>query len=1358
MKRSFPSGFEGLARQPFTRAGTRSIASRKSTDRRVELYDTLIVSSNLEDGSSHSSPLRSASSKILVSASSGRNAERGVALVITLIMLSIITVVTVAFLALSQRERAAVGQSTQQTIAEMAAETGRERATAQIISRVLNTNADQSALGPDLMVSLAESNALNQLWPDPWVPVYVTNRAAPLGEDRSYLDLNRNRRFDPSGDFDDQGNPRPDTVAPGTPPYQHYLGDPMWIGVLEHPDRPHSADNRFIARYCFLVVPAGRTLDLNYVHNSTLETNLNNNFIGFFRNQGFGTWEINLAGFLADLNTNANMWGSYNFIPDPAGRSAGAAFDDARDILKYRYTPLGQALPWPPRTALQALPDLLVAPSFGNDFIDSFGTHPWVPLGRYYTNDPDLSIGPWPAAANLAWSGSGDLRHFFSVHDYFTLGNKGLSSFTSKLGLASQQPDSYDRYTFYRLLAQVSTDTASQDKPADEGKINLNYANVRTNAAGQIETVTGLGTNFNAWDPQTFFLVTADKLLTNEFLRYPTNHPFYSTNLGLINGRRIPIFTNGSSLAFSPFAWGRTNQPLYSPRIHQLLQLAANISEATQRDKVGETEPFFPAVFRPQFYREPTGDIFIVGYTNDPSPTFRNNRWHDLDDPFATNSVGKVAKDDNIYGIPLIIGARKGFPNFNEVAMLSAVQVTRKLEFRKLTLDGSPVETNQMFIIGVSNQFGVEAWNSYSNTSKPYPRSLRMEVGMTTQALLTNDAGLVVNSNFVSAIPVTNIVGGTWAGQKFAVSPIQHQITLANSVFYTTPTPRLVPVTATTAFERSQSSYTYIWGLTVRSKLLFFLIDTGVTPNRIVDAVSLSGLESRFDVSEELSKTRLNTANKQKDDFWDLTPWRNATQGVRRQIAVSAGIEDVGADWSSYGGQDPSTGNDKAKAIDAFRIFLNVGLSPLVYTDLSQLPPPTLVMQAPFQPVKRMLQTTTWEVNDPLVHYTLADLRDATNNSTVLTIDPNTPVSLTQRLLGKVNDRYRPWGKTMTANEDEPDDSAIKDPGVFSSDYWEFPQQKLPNVGWLGRIHRGTPWQTIYFKAKPAGPEGGVETWLRAGGGPAWTMETHPTNDWRLVDLFTTAPNDLAARGRLSVNQTNLAAWSAVFSGIGVASLFPSNTAIGEIAMPEDEVFQPAATDGKAFAAGVPPALAQIVEGINRQRDRMPNRMFRSVGELLSTPELTDESPFLKPPYTPPDMALRKFIAKDSAMTDLEMERIPAQMLSLVTVGEPRFVIYAWGQSLQPAPYGVQYDNNGFIRPGAQGYPIIEPNSIITVASGNLFRFCGNYQVTAEVATRTVLRIDMDPNRLDASITPPDPRSFVRPRAVIESFNILPNE
>ena len=60
---------------------------------------------------------------------------------------------------------------------------------------------------------------------------------------------------------------------------------------------------------------------------------------GFLRNQGVGSWEINLAAFLTDLNTNE--WDpitvsltSYNYLATP---NRGAGFEDSLALLKYRY-------------------------------------------------------------------------------------------------------------------------------------------------------------------------------------------------------------------------------------------------------------------------------------------------------------------------------------------------------------------------------------------------------------------------------------------------------------------------------------------------------------------------------------------------------------------------------------------------------------------------------------------------------------------------------------------------------------------------------------------------------------------------------------------------------------------------------------------------------------------------------------------------------------------------------------------------------------------------------------------------------------------------------------------------------------
>src|SRR5882724_1793672 len=75
---------------------------------------------------------------------------RGVALVITLIMLSIITFMAVTFLVLSQRERSSVNGATDQKIARNASDAALARVSTELLTRImLQTNFQDF----DLMVS-----------------------------------------------------------------------------------------------------------------------------------------------------------------------------------------------------------------------------------------------------------------------------------------------------------------------------------------------------------------------------------------------------------------------------------------------------------------------------------------------------------------------------------------------------------------------------------------------------------------------------------------------------------------------------------------------------------------------------------------------------------------------------------------------------------------------------------------------------------------------------------------------------------------------------------------------------------------------------------------------------------------------------------------------------------------------------------------------------------------------------------------------------------------------------------------------------------------------------------------------------
>ena len=79
-----------------------------------------------------------------------RNSERGVALVITLIMLALVTFMTVVFLAVSRREKASVGVTADIVSARLMTDAALARAQSEIASRML---ASGNPFDYDLIVS-----------------------------------------------------------------------------------------------------------------------------------------------------------------------------------------------------------------------------------------------------------------------------------------------------------------------------------------------------------------------------------------------------------------------------------------------------------------------------------------------------------------------------------------------------------------------------------------------------------------------------------------------------------------------------------------------------------------------------------------------------------------------------------------------------------------------------------------------------------------------------------------------------------------------------------------------------------------------------------------------------------------------------------------------------------------------------------------------------------------------------------------------------------------------------------------------------------------------------------------------------
>jgi hypothetical protein len=376
------------------------------------------------------------------------------------------------------------------------------------------------------------------------------------------------------------------------------------------------------------------------------------------------------------------------------------------------------------------------------------------------------------------------------------------------------------------------------------------------------------------------------------------------------------------------------------------------------------------------------------------------------------------------------------------------------------------------------------------------------------------------------------------------------------------------------------------------------------------------------------------------------------------------------------------------------------------------------VMQTPFNPAAFIYQHTSWQANDPLVHYTIGDLIDP-GKDIVDTAVGNPPLGN----IGQVNTRYRPWGGYQQNADPQTDyNLALKDPGITQSSGWDFPTNKFPNIGWLGRVHRGSAWQTVYMKS----PLVNLNDWKK------WTGDsvqipnrgddaslTTPVNDYGLFDLFTTSINDNAARGQLNINQTNLAAWSAVLSGVNVLT----NSTAG---LTGPAVISPAGI----YDTNNPTAVARIWMAINAARANnntnsivFKNHTFQHLGDVFAAPELTVASPFLN--------TNRLATLPAGGINDEVMERIPQQIMSLLTLNQtPRFVIYSFGQTLHPADHSL-------------------------VIGGTFNGLCTNYQITAESAVRAVVRVEgtSDPRFVNGRVDT-EGRSYP-PHLVVEQFNVL---
>jgi hypothetical protein len=697
-----------------------------------------------------------------------------------------------------------------------------------------------------------------------------------------------------------------------------------------------------------------------------------------------------------------------------------------------------------------------------------------------------------------------------------------------------------------------------------------------------------------------------------------------------------------------------TNQ--YTPAVHRLLQVSANIYEAT-------TTNFYPTVFRPLFGTDGAGDVFITGYTNLNSSSGFNTVSGltdlQLSMPFDAVAIAALPSTDvspnvNIYGVPWIIGAKKGFPNFNEISAENSLAVTRRLQLTRTTNStpgSTPVitATNQMYVMSLSSSIGVELWNSYASN---YPGTIQIAVNENASTMITNDdQGLhewvlqPFSTNVLFSINSWPETSPQYAGTPNHASFIPIVFTgptLTNSIyrsaFYaggpdlvpTNSLPSPVPWESTSA--DGNGFHFPQFGVLFTNRLQVFMLDLTNGVYHVIDYVHFAGPDSAYNVNPYLAD--YDTVN--HVGVWDTNyptgsaPPTGATYGAINQIQISkkgansVPIED--GQWQSDPEAVPLGGTIAAQAA-YFQAFFIPGNHYGTTTNLQ------LSEVAPYAPTRYILQYTTWQVNDPLVHYLASDIDEPPLNNTS-TPQPglhayNFPVTnaLTTLNLGQLNDRYMPWGGNpllaLEGQELQFDPNAYnlaeRDPLVYSPDDWNFPAGQPLSSSWLGQVHRGTPWQTVYLKSSPID----TATWAQWTGDMLTISNQYfdasnsaPVQDWHLASLLASLFNTNNFTSLFRVNDPNPNDWQGLLNGL--TALTNDNSEVNPVLISSNS-----------------PQASVIADAIQSERALQPGQIFRDVGDVLATPQLAEQSPFING-------------ANTNTFTDAACEIIPSQLLSLL--------------------------------------------------------------------------------------------------------------
>ena len=406
-----------------------------------------------------------------------------------------------------------------------------------------------------------------------------------------------------------------------------------------------------------------------------------------------------------------------------------------------------------------------------------------------------------------------------------------------------------------------------------------------------------------------------------------------------------------------------TNQ--YTPAVHRLLQVTANIYDGTSTN-------YYPSVFRPLFSRDASGSVFITGYTNlsvvaDPAsdPQFAA--------PVDAANVQGTNVAVNVYGIPWVIGAKKGFPNFNAFSMESVFSIARKLMLTRPSTavtflsDPGAYTFAQQFTLGLTNYLQVQCWNSYR---ADYSNGQPVEIFATdwSTVVLTNDEGMVYPASSFNANAITNsdwrgYGTGTTPDPSFLIPLQAGNVFVPNLVYNFDPAQ---PFTPDPNAYFTNITVTPHWGLLVTNRLRVVMVERNPADNlfHVIDYVHLIGPDGGYDLSADIQRLYDKQPsdpqyNAYYDDQWDtniINIGVPIAAGLANQFIVSAQLTPVilSPYWEQ---QDPV---EVANQMAVFRGFLGLAQLPGVSSQSYNLGKQSLWQQAPYTPIALVAYITKW--------------------------------------------------------------------------------------------------------------------------------------------------------------------------------------------------------------------------------------------------------------------------------------------------------------------------------------------------------------------------------------------------------------